>query len=127
MKTTMFLASAMLAAIASASARPYPDIQVDDFEEKTFDNLIDHMNYQDTRTYKQRYWINDKYWNKETGPVFIYICGEYRCSVREDRLFPFMVGGSQDALLLVLEHRFYGSSQPFDDWSLDSLEYLNTE
>lgn len=122
----MMIAAAMV--FSATMAKEYPQVSVDDFQETTFDQLIDHMNYQDNRTYKQRYWVNDKYWNKDNnGPVFVYICGEYRCSVREDRLFPFMVGADQEALLLVLEHRFYGDSQPFDDWSLDSLRYLNTE
>jgi len=25
-----------------------------------------------------------------------------------------------------LEHRYYGASQPFSDWSLDNLKWLNT-
>lgn len=28
------------------------------------------------------------------------------------------------ARVLALEHRFYGKSQPFGDWSLNSLSYL---
>jgi len=66
-------------------------------------------------------WVNDKYYNQSScnqtntcnGPVFLYICGEYTCSIREDRLFPFMVGASHGAILYALEHRFYGKSQPF--------------
>ena len=38
-----------------------------------------------------------------------------------------MVGSQYNAQFLVLEHRFYGDSQPFDDWSLDNLAYLNSE
>jgi len=45
------MASAMIA-VATASSRPYPDISIDDFREENFDQLIDHMNYQDSRTYK---------------------------------------------------------------------------
>ena len=106
-----------------------PQINVDDFVEKTFDNLVDHYNMQDDRTYKQRFWINDKYFKegKEKGPIFIYICGEYRCSVPDTRLYPFMLGATYGARLLVLEHRFYGDSQPFDDWSLENLAYLSSQ
>merc|ERR1711934_494243 len=84
---------------------------------------------QDDRTYKQRYWINDEYFNKgdKKGPIFIYICGEYRCSVPDTRLYPFMLGATYNAQFLVLEHRFYGDSQPFDDWSVDNLAYLSSE
>jgi len=30
-----------------------------------------------------------------------------------------------NALVVTLEHRYYGTSQPFDDLSLESLKYLN--
>ena len=71
-----------------------PSIDVNDFIVDTFDNLVDHYNMQDDRTYKQRYWYNDKYFEAgdKKGPIFIYICGEYRCSVPETRLYPFMLG-----------------------------------
>jgi len=38
-----------------------------------------------------------------------------------------MVGAKHGARLLVLEHRFYGDSQPFDNWSLESYQYLSSE
>jgi len=85
-------------------------IDVNDFQQKWKNTPIDHYNYQDHRPFQQRYWINEKYFNDEDphAPVFLYICGEYTCSIREDRLFPFMVGAENGALLLALEHRFYG-------------------
>lgn len=60
-----------------------PDVKVEDFKIGYFTQKLDHFNYQDWRTYDQRYFINDKYWDKENGPVFVYICGEYTCSVNE--------------------------------------------
>jgi hypothetical protein len=38
-----------------------------------------------------------------------------------------MLGASYGAKLLVLEHRFYGDSQPFTDWTEESLRYLSAE
>lgn len=57
----------------------------------------------------------------------MYICGEYTCSIRPDRLFPFMVGAQHKAKLMAIEHRFYGTSQPFDDWKTENFRYLSTE
>jgi len=49
---------------------------------------VDHFNFLDSRTYKQRYWVSNQYWDGK-GPIFIYICGEYRCTVPSTRLYPF--------------------------------------
>jgi pimeloyl-ACP methyl ester carboxylesterase len=104
-----------------------PTVNVADFKELRFNNLVDHFDFQDGRTFEQRYWVNDVYWTDESAPNFIYICGEYRCSVPSTRMYPFMLGANHGARLFVLEHRFYGDSQPFADWSLDSLRFLSSE
>ena len=92
----------------------------------TFKNKVDHFNYLDNSEYDQRYWVSDQYWDG-AGPIFLYICGEYRCSVPETRLYPFMVGSKYNAKFMVLEHRFYGDSQPYDTWELANLAKLNSE
>ena len=124
MKTSTYFAASVVAALASADS--WPSIDLDAFEEKTFKNKVDHFNFLDNREYDQRYWVSDQYWDG-TGPIFIYICGEYRCSVPSTRLYPFMVGAEHSARFMVLEHRFYGDSQPFDTWELDNFAYLNSE
>ena len=123
-----FAVSAALAAIAMATLdfNDLPDIDLSQFEESTFENYIDHFNMLDSRTYKQRYWKSDQYWDGK-GPIFLYICGEYRCTVPDTRLYPFMVGSQYNAQFMVLEHRYYGDSQPFDDWALDNMVYLSSE
>ena len=100
---------------------------MDDYTTYYFDNQIDHFNDKDDRTYKQRYWYNDKYFTKENqGPVFLYICGESACSPPDEKRFPMMVGAEHDALLVSLEHRYFGDSQPFDSWTLENFEYLES-
>jgi pimeloyl-ACP methyl ester carboxylesterase len=72
--------------------------------------------------------VNDVYWTDKAGPNFIYICGEWRCDApSEGSMYPFMLGAEHGARLFVLEHRFYGDSQPFGDWSMESLRYLSSE
>lgn len=38
----------------------------------------------------------------------------------------FDLGSRVGANLLTLEHRYYGASQPFEDWSYENLKWLNT-
>lgn len=56
----------------------------------------------------------------------MYLCGEYTCSFNEERKYPWMIGKEHSALFMLLEHRYYGMSQPFEDWSTENLKLLNT-
>jgi len=59
--------------------------------------------------------------------VFLYLCGEWTCSPLDDQTFQFQVGAEHNAMFITLEHRYYGASQPFEDWSTDNLRYLSSE
>lgn len=91
------------------------------------DQLINHFDRQDNRTYSQRYWSISQYFSNESGPVFVYICGEYTCpGLPEERQFPIELAKKFNALILVLEHRYYGASQPFGNESMkfENMKYL---
>ena len=126
MKSTFIVGAIMGAAQAALDFGNLPYIDVDQFVESTFTQLTSHFDYLDDATFEQRYWKSDQYWD-EKGPIFLYICGEGRCNKPGSSLFPYMVGSQYNAQFMILEHRFYGDSQPFDDWSLDNLAYLNSE
>uniref|UniRef100_A0A8D0A934 Thymus-specific serine protease n=1 Tax=Sander lucioperca TaxID=283035 RepID=A0A8D0A934_SANLU len=72
---------------------------------------LDHFNRQDVSTFPQRFFVNEAYWQRPDGPVFLFIGGE-------GPIFEFdvLAGHHVDmaeengALLLALEHRFYGDS-----------------
>lgn len=38
-----------------------------------------------------------------------------------------MVGANKNARLFVIEHRYYGASQPCSDWSVECYKHLNSE
>lgn len=98
-------------------------------EEQWFDQKIDHYRPTDLRTWKQRYFVNDTFFNGSTSsPIFLMIGGESEASAK------WMVAGAWiefaqklGALCFQLEHRFYGKSRPFPSKSVESLEYLNSE
>ena len=53
----------------------------DPIEEHTIIQPLDHFEAtQKQATFKQRYWVNDNYWKKANGPVFLYIGGEFEIS-----------------------------------------------
>ena len=92
------------------------------------DQKIDHFNPQDNETFSQRFWMIDQYFNSSpasNSPVILYICGEYTCGgIPGDRLFPIDLAEKYNALILVLEHRYYGKSIPVSDLSVENLKYL---
>ena len=90
----------------------------------TWPAKVDNFSNSDDRVYSQRYWINDDYFDEENGPVFLYVCGEWTCSAPSLTSYPMMVGMEHNALLVSLEHRYYGDSQPFEDWSTENLKFL---
>jgi len=42
-------------------------------------------------------------------------------------MFPFQIGAEHGAQLFVLEHRYYGESQPFPNLKTENLVHLNSE
>ncbi len=102
---------------------------MEDFSEKSFVNNIDHFETSPDNklTYSQRYWVNSQFFSEQSGPVFLYLCGEWTCSPPDTKMYPFMVGADNNALLITLEHRYYGASQPFTNWSTPNLRFLTSE
>jgi hypothetical protein len=100
-------------------------LKVESFLQSNFTSKIDNFNSSDLRTYEQRYWVDDQFWDNKTGPVFMFICGEARCRPPTTRGYPYQICQDVKCLFFVLEHRYYGDSQPFADWSTESLKYLN--
>uniref|UniRef100_A0A3B4H5V4 Peptidase S9 prolyl oligopeptidase catalytic domain-containing protein n=1 Tax=Pundamilia nyererei TaxID=303518 RepID=A0A3B4H5V4_9CICH len=72
---------------------------------------LDHFNQQNSNTFPQRFFVNEAYWQHPDGPVFLYIGGEGPL-VEYDVLTGHHSDMAEEhgALLLALEHRFYGDS-----------------
>ena len=76
---------------------------------------IDHYNASDDRTYKNRYWINSKYY-RAGGPVFYFDAGEQNGAPLVPYFLYEAAGPSSvmalarrfNGLALIFEHRFYG-------------------
>ncbi|XP_054156708.1 putative serine protease K12H4.7 [Oppia nitens] len=106
---------------------PVSDNHVNTLPEKWFDQRVDHFNTSDTRTFKQRYFINNKYY-KTGGPVFLYLDGESEAMdfiITDGAVAKY--AEQFNALAIDLEHRYYGKSVPTVDLSVDNLRYLSSE
>ncbi|KAK6296864.1 hypothetical protein J4Q44_G00330060 [Coregonus suidteri] len=89
---------------------------------------LDHFDSQNDETFPQRFFVNEAYWERPHGPVFLYIGGEGPISE-----FSVLAGHHVDmaeehgALLVALEHRFYGKSINEDGLETENLGDLSSQ
>ncbi|KAI1264332.1 peptidase S28 [Xylariaceae sp. FL1019] len=97
----------------------------------TFDQLLDHNN-PSLGTFKQRWWYGAQYWKGAHSPIIMVNPGEqaatnfnvsYTSFQRLTGLMAQQVGGA----VVILEHRYWGESSPFEELTNDNLEYLTLE
>ncbi|KAH9958388.1 peptidase S28 [Lactifluus volemus] len=101
------------------------------FSVQTFTQPLDHFDNTTDATFQQRFWVNTRHYKPRHGsPVIVIDGGETN---GEDRL-PFLDTGVGDILAratggiaVVLEHRYYGKSVGVQNFSTDSLRWLNNE
>lgn len=99
---------------------------------KTFyiDQQLDHFNFRDARTFKQRYLLNDDHFDAQNGPVFFYAGNEGDIEAFWNNTgFVFDVAPIFQALVVFPEHRYYGKTLPFgeDSFKLENIGYLSVE
>ncbi|CAI0462616.1 unnamed protein product [Linum tenue] len=88
------------------------------YREEFFTQVLDHFTYtpQSYQTFQQRYLVNDTYWGgaKNKAPIFVYTGNEGGIEwFARNTGFMFDVAPHFNALLVFIEHRFYGKSMPF--------------
>jgi pimeloyl-ACP methyl ester carboxylesterase len=95
--------------------------------EQYFDQVLDHFNAIDGRTWPQRFWANwDNY--VEGGPAFIMIGGEGEESPGWLNYGQWSKWAKENgAAMFLLEHRYYGQSKPTEDMSTENMRYLSSK
>ncbi len=91
------------------------------------DQKLDHFSSVDNRKFKQRFWYMKNHRKSKSGLNLLYICGEGKCG---DHVFYSQISAhafNLGAAVYVLEHRYYGESQPFSDLSTPNLKFLSTD
>ena len=98
----------------------------DDVASQTWNSPVDHFS-DNNSTFKQRFYVNDAHWDKK-GPVFYYIGGEGTLTSSSVTTgYVETLGKNYSALIISLEHRFYGESIPNGNALTENYQYLTVE
>eukprot|EP00771_Trimastix_marina_P003292 gnl/Trimastix_PCT/4525.p1 GENE.gnl/Trimastix_PCT/4525~~gnl/Trimastix_PCT/4525.p1 ORF type:complete len:461 (+),score=26.28 gnl/Trimastix_PCT/4525:51-1433(+) len=103
---------------------PFQEEGIDD--PKYWNQKLDHFNPADTRTFAQKYYVDDISWRKPDGPIFLYIGGESPLPGRAGGFINTLVQ-RHSGMAISLEHRYYGESQPFSKLTTKNLQFLSVE
>lgn len=111
---------AFLCSIASAK---------NSLETKFIELPVDHFDLIGNKTFKLRYLVYN-YYHVKGGPIFIYTGNEADINIFvKNTGFLFDIAPVFNALVVFVEHRYYGQSLPFGNASFSSpeqLRYLTT-
>ena len=95
-------------------------------ESLLFEQPLDHFDSHSNETYNQRYFVNLNYTdNKNVTNIIVYIGGEAELS--ESKITTGAVttlAAKTNAVLLALEHRFFGKSYPNLELTTETYRYL---
>ncbi|XP_010267352.1 PREDICTED: lysosomal Pro-X carboxypeptidase-like [Nelumbo nucifera] len=108
----------------------------DDLQTFFYTQTLDHFNYrpESYTTFQQRYMINFKYWGgvNSIAPIFVFL-GEESSLDDDIESIGFLTDHAPrfNALIVYIEHRYYGKSVPFESWeksfqNTETLGYFNS-
>ncbi|XP_049514768.1 lysosomal Pro-X carboxypeptidase [Dermacentor silvarum] len=99
--------------------------KVGPYKEHVFRTKIDHFGFHNNETFEIRYAVADQFWDAKRGPIFFYAGNEFFMeSFIENTGLMWEWAPEMKALIIFVEHRFYGKSMPFDQESSKRLPYL---
>lgn len=80
-------------------------------------------------TFNNRYWFDASHY-KPGGPIILFVAGEasgdYRFPLLEKGIL-YQLASAHGGIGVILEHRYYGTSFPFDNISVEDARFLTTE
>ncbi|OBU01029.1 Thymus-specific serine protease [Pseudogymnoascus verrucosus] len=96
----------------------------------TFEQYIYHTN-PSLGTFQQRYWYNSEFWGGQ-GSLVIFINGpELDASITASDVgngsFWFVYAQEVKAAIILVEHRYWGESSPYEVLDAEAFKYLTVE
>ncbi|CAJ2507165.1 Uu.00g083510.m01.CDS01 [Anthostomella pinea] len=136
----------LLAAGVSAGFRRNPGMEVGPIDESTildaadtngtagwgtFDQLLDHSN-PELGTFAQRYWYSSTYWEGPGSPVIFVNPGEqaadgFNVTYTTFQRLTGLMAQQMGAAVVIMEHRYWGESSPFEVLTVENLQYLTLD
>ncbi|KAK8073220.1 hypothetical protein PG994_004119 [Apiospora phragmitis] len=96
----------------------------------TFQQYIDHNN-PDVGNFSQSFWYNATNWKGPGSPVVIMTPGEVAAAgytgYLTEKALTGMYAKAVDGAVIIVEHRYWGNSSPFELQSTKNLQYLTLE
>ncbi|EFC48673.1 lysosomal carboxypeptidase [Naegleria gruberi] len=98
-----------------------------------FDQKLDHFDFTNDKTFKQRYLVCDSFVGKMTPstPIFFYTGNEGDIvTFYENTGLMFDTAPQFNALIIFVEHRYYGVSNPFgpvNSFTPENIKWLSSE
>ena len=100
-------------------------------EKRYIDVRLDHFSWSNLSTFPLRYYICNEYWKntKHEGSMFVYLGNEADVTLYLNHSgLMWESAPEHNAMLVFIEHRYYGESKPFDVGHIrQHMGYLTTE
>ncbi|KAF2074097.1 hypothetical protein CYY_004582 [Polysphondylium violaceum] len=89
---------------------------------------VDHFDPSNSDTFQQQYYVNSTYY-APGGPIFLVLGGEgpLTAGYVTGHFVVNLYAQKFNALIVAVEHRFYGKSMPKPDLSTENLKFLTTQ
>ncbi len=95
-----------------------------------FEQLIDHAN-PSLGTFTQRYWWNADHYAGPGSPIILNAPGENNADGYQgyttNRTIPGLFGQATGGAVILLEHRYWGGSSPYENLTAETLQYLTLD
>ncbi|ETS81172.1 hypothetical protein PFICI_06174 [Pestalotiopsis fici W106-1] len=96
----------------------------------TFEQLINH-NDTSVGTFQQSYWYNATFWKGPGSPIILVTPGENAASTYglflTDGTLPGMYAKAVGGAVVLIEHRYWGQSSPYQNLTVANLQYLTID
>lgn len=95
-----------------------------------FEQYIDHDN-PDFGTFSQTYWYNATFWKGPGSPVILFTPGEIAATgytgYLTDATITGLIAKEVGGAVVLVEHRYWGNSTPYEEQSTKALQFLNLD